>query len=73
MFKNTCPECGGDLIVVEATLVQTGETIYPNSPLYSDGFVMDELLFRDDIEDHSTEGERTRCEDCGREAALELE
>lgn len=62
-----CPKCHNRdcLTVFQVTLVATGETIYPETPLHSDGFVVDPENKYDHLKDQSTEDETVRCDTCG--------
>jgi DNA-directed RNA polymerase subunit RPC12/RpoP len=71
-WKTACPYCGneGKLIVVEAVLTATGETIAPYSELCADGFDVDPRLEMGDIRSFSTEEEIVRCTECRAEFPL---
>lgn len=67
-FKDTCPHCGSqDLVVVEATLVATGERLTMCSSLSVDGF---SVPAPDDLKDCSTEDEIVLCRQCGKKFPL---
>jgi len=67
-WTTLCPQCGadGELVVVEAVLVGTGERLRFRSLLYADGFSVPV----EDIRDCSTEDELVECGSCG--ARLDL-
>lgn len=58
-----CPVCHlrDTLLVIEATLVSTGERLRFRSPLSGDGFL---VPVEDAIKDQSTTDEVVRCEHC---------
>lgn len=65
-WTTECPRCHNQahhLTVVEATLAATGRTIYPDTPLYPNGFEVPLSIYRG--KDASTEDEKVRCDNCG--------
>lgn len=57
-WKTMCPVCGAPLIVTSVTLIETSETVHPNTPLCSDGFEIPDAF---DLSDTSTEDEQIEC------------
>lgn len=72
-FMTVCPHCGveDELIVTSVVLAATGKRTRPGTPLTKDGFVVDPRGIHEHLDDQSTEGEKVRCENCGKRFDLE--
>lgn len=69
-WRTDCPECSGQLAVVSFDLCANGKHVDTNVTLHSDGFEVD-TPYGDDLRNYSTENERVRCRECGKEYTLD--
>ena len=69
-FKTECPHChyDGDILVIAATLVRTGQRLTMHSQLRADGFEVPDS--DPEAKDSSTTDELCRCLSCNREIEL---
>lgn len=65
-WTTECPKCRHrhTLVVFRVTLLATGETLYPETSLEPDGFIVDPECEYDHVKDQSTENEKVRCDSC---------
>jgi hypothetical protein len=71
-WTTICPKCRqqGGLRVTSAVLSATGKTVYPDTRLKPDGFIVDPTDEYDYLKDQSTEDEEVTCSFCNSKSNL---
>lgn len=66
-WTEECPKCHNRecLTVFQVMMVATGETVYPETRLFKDGFIVDPTGDLKHLNDQSTTDEKVRCDTCG--------